>query len=34
MSPWFLDYTKVQLSDLGKQYIITDFGAKRDSTLV
>ncbi len=34
MSPWFLDYTKVQLSDLGKQYVITDFGAKRDSTLV
>ena len=34
MSPWFLDYTKVQLSDLGKQYVITDFGAKRDSTIV
>lgn len=34
MSPWFLDATKIQLSDLGKQYVITDFGAKRDSTLM
>jgi polygalacturonase len=34
MSKWFLDYTKVKLSDLGRQYVITDFGAKRDSTLL
>lgn len=34
MSPWFLDYTKVKLSNLGKQYVITSYGAKRDSTLV
>ena len=34
MSGWFLDDSKVKLSDLGKQYVITDFGAKRDSTLV
>ena len=34
MSPWFLDATKIKLSDLGKQYVITDFGAKRDSTIV
>jgi polygalacturonase len=34
MSGWFLDYAKVKLSDLGKQYVITDFGAKWDSTLL
>ncbi len=34
MSAWFLDHTKVKLSNLGKQYLITDFGAKRDSTLI
>ncbi len=34
MSSWFMDSTKVKLSNLGKQYAITDFGVKRDSTLV
>jgi polygalacturonase len=34
MSGWFLDYTKVKLSNLGRQYVITSFGVKRDSTLV
>jgi polygalacturonase len=34
MSNFFLDYTKVKLNDLGKQYVITDFGVKKDSTLV
>ncbi|GHB61630.1 hypothetical protein GCM10007390_14410 [Persicitalea jodogahamensis] len=34
MSGWFLDHTKVKLGNLGKQYVITDFGAKRDSNLI
>ncbi|TDB60402.1 rhamnogalacturonidase [Arundinibacter roseus] len=34
MSAWFLDARKVQLSELGKPYVITDFGVKSDSTLV
>lgn len=34
LSSWFLDNTKIKLSELGKQYIITDFGVKKDSTLV
>ncbi|MEZ4951087.1 MAG: glycosyl hydrolase family 28-related protein [Saprospiraceae bacterium] len=32
--PWFFDTKKVKLEDLGKQYPITDFGVKNDSTLV
>ncbi|MCP9770215.1 exopolygalacturonase [Lacihabitans sp. LS3-19] len=34
MSPWFSDYTKIKLENLGKQYVITDFGVKNDSTIV
>ena len=29
---WFSDITKVQLNELGKKFIITDFGAIDDST--
>ena len=32
--PWFKDYTKLQLKDLGKQYTITDFGVSKDSTKI
>lgn len=31
---WFADTTKVELKGLGKLYIITDFGAIQDSTIV
>ena len=31
---WFSDTTKVVLSDLGKQYVITDYGVKNDSTVI
>jgi len=31
---WFSDSSKVMLKDLGKQFIITDHGAKIDSTVV
>ncbi len=34
MTNWFLDSGKMQLSQLGKQYIITSFGAVADSTLL
>jgi polygalacturonase len=34
ISSWFKEHQKLQLKDLGKQYYITDFGVKRDSTLV
>jgi polygalacturonase len=34
MSPWFSDFTKTKLENLGQQYIITDYGVKNDSTLV
>ncbi|WPR74713.1 glycoside hydrolase family 28 protein [Algoriphagus sp. NG3] len=34
ISPWFHDYSKVKLEDLGKQYLLTDFGVKNDSTLL
>lgn len=34
ISDWFFDYSKVKLSDLGQQYIITHFGATQDSTLL
>lgn len=34
ISNWFLDASKIKLKSLGKQYIITDFGVKKDSTLV
>ncbi|WP_433832618.1 rhamnogalacturonidase [Flavobacterium anhuiense] len=29
---WFKDYAKIQLKNLGKQYVITDFGVSKDST--
>lgn len=31
---WFSDSSKIALKDLGKQFIITEHGAKRDSTAV
>lgn len=31
---WFKNYQKLQLKDLGKQYRITDFGVKQDSTVI
>lgn len=34
ISAWFSDKTKVKLEDLGKQYVITDFGVVGDSTLL
>ncbi|WP_192347221.1 glycoside hydrolase family 28 protein [Algoriphagus sp. Y33] len=34
ISPWFHDYSKVKLEDLGKPYILTDFGVKNDSSIL
>lgn len=34
MSKWFSDSTKISLTKLGKQYVITNYGAKNDSTLL
>ncbi|MFN8354066.1 MAG: glycosyl hydrolase family 28 protein [Spirosomataceae bacterium] len=34
ISSWFTTNPKVSLAQLGKAYVITDFGAKQDSTLV
>lgn len=34
ISAWFRDTTRVDISTLGKQYIITDYGVKTDSTLL
>lgn len=34
ISPWFHDYTKLELKDLGKQYRITSHGVLADSTLL
>lgn len=31
---WFKDASKIKLKKLGKQYVITDLGAKNDSTLL
>lgn len=31
---WFKDYTKIELKNLGKQYKITDYGVKKDSTKI
>ena len=31
---WFSDTAKIQLKQLGKQFVITQFGAVNDSTLV
>lgn len=34
MEVWFKDTTKVDIAALGRQYVITDYGVKTDSTLV
>lgn len=34
MDVWFKDTTKVDMNALGRQYVITDYGVKNDSTLV
>lgn len=34
MPKWFFDSTKTKVENLGKQFILTDFGVKNDSTLV
>lgn len=34
ISEWFNDTSRVDISTLGKQYVITDFGVKNDSTLI
>lgn len=34
MPKWFLDTTKTKIENLGKQFVLTDFGVKNDSTLV
>ncbi|GAB3955350.1 glycosyl hydrolase family 28 protein [Spirosoma harenae] len=34
ISNWFTDVKKVSLAQLGKSYVITDFGVKADSTIV
>ncbi|MBN3581638.1 exopolygalacturonase [Algoriphagus aestuarii] len=34
ISPWFHDYSKLELKDLGKQYILTEHGVLADSTLI
>ena len=34
MDAWFKDTTKVDVAKLGRQYVITDFGVKQDSTVV
>lgn len=34
ISAWFSDTTRVDVSTLGKRYVITDYGVKDDSTIV
>ena len=34
MDAWFKDTTKVDITTLGRQYVITDYGISNDSTLV
>lgn len=34
MDAWFRDTTKVDVASLGRQYVITDYGVKRDSAIV
>lgn len=34
VNEWFKNHQKLKLKDLGKQYRITDFGVKQDSTLI
>lgn len=31
---WFKTYEKLQLKNLGKQYVITEFGVQNDSTII
>lgn len=31
---WFSDTAKVDVATLGKQYVVTDYGVKTDSTVV
>ncbi|MBQ3632442.1 MAG: exopolygalacturonase [Prevotella sp.] len=32
MAAWFTDTTKVQLADLGRQYVLTDYGVRQGTT--
>ena len=34
ISTWFADTMRVELKDMGKPYIITDFGVRNDSTII
>lgn len=34
ISTWFTDTTKIELGQMGKQYVITDYGVKDDSTII
>lgn len=34
ISEWFKDTIKVDVSTLGKQYVVTDYGVKTDSTII
>lgn len=34
MDTWFADTAKVDVRTLGKQYVVTDYGVKNDSTLI
>lgn len=34
ITPWFKDFSKLELKNLGKPYIITQFGVKNDSTTI
>ena len=34
MDAWFKDTTKVDILTLGRQYVITDYGVKNDSTVI
>lgn len=34
VSTWFTDTTKIELGQMGKQYVITDYGVKEDSTII
>lgn len=34
MDKWFDDTKKIDVSTLGKQYVITDYGVKQDSTII
>ena len=31
---WFSDTTRVDVASLGRQYVVTDYGVKTDSTLL